>query len=344
MRGRSVPASGDDFTAEQRIAELEEAGRRLQRQVAAAKAKTAELVEAVHRGAHDAALVAGVPAPVAKPKADRRKGGEVALLHLTDTHVGAVTPTYNTKVARQRIQQTVSKTIALTNIQRADHPVDECVVMLGGDLIEQTAQFPNQSWGVDSSTFDQVFTAASFISEALLTLLAHFQSVTVYSVPGNHGRVGKGKGRQSVEYESDTNWDSIVTRIMREQMVGQERLSWFAGEWYQVIEIGEYRALLHHGDTIRGFGGNIPAYGILRKHLSWAAGVMPGFDDAYLGHFHIAMTLPLANGKGRVFVTPSLVSDSAYAKEWVAATSVPAQRLHFVHPKRGVTGEFILWV
>jgi hypothetical protein len=56
------------------------------------------------------------------------------------------------------------------------------------------------------------------------------------------------------------------------------------------------------------------------------------------------MQLPMANG-GRVFVTPSLVSDSAYAKEFVAATSLPAQRLHFVDPKRGrVTAEYLLWL
>lgn len=339
-----MSAIEDDLNAEQRIAELEEAGRRLQRALAKSKAKTSELVEAVYRAAHDAALVAGVPKPVEAPKRDKRKGGEVALLHLTDTHVGAVTSSFNTDVARRRIQTTINKTVELTNIQRADHPVNECVVMLGGDLIEQTAQFPNQAWGVDSTTFDQMFSAAAFISDGLLTLLQNFDTVRVYSVPGNHGRVGKGKGRASVEYESATNWDSIATRIMQEQMVNQDRLSWFAGDWYQIVEIGDYRALLHHGDTIRGFGGNIPAYGILRKHLSWSAGVMPEFTDAYLGHFHIAMTLPLTNGRGRVFVTPSLVSDSTYAKEWVASTSVPAQRLHFVHPKRGVTGEFLLWL
>lgn len=335
----------DEFSDEQRVSELEQTARRLQRQLAQAKAKTSDLIAAVYEAAHDAALVAGVPSPVPAPKADRRKGGEVALLHMTDTHVGAVTPTFNTEVARERIRETVAKTISLSEIQRADHPVEECVLMLGGDHIEQTAQFPNQAWGVDSTTFAQVFNAASYLQEAILTLLANFPKVRVYSVPGNHGRVGKGKGRASVEYESATNWDSILFQIMRDQLKDQDRLEWNeSGDWYEIVEIGEYRALLHHGDTIRGFGGNIPAYGILRKHLSWSAGVMPEFRDAYLGHFHIPMSLPLSNGTGRVFVTPSLVSDSSYAKEWVASTSVPAQRLHFIHPTRGVTGEFLLWV
>jgi len=338
-------SASDEFSAEQRVAELEQTARRLQRQLAQAKAKTADLIAAVYEAAHDAAMVSGIPSPVAAPKADRRKGGETALLHMTDTHVGAVTPTFNTEIAHKRIRETVAKTVSLSEIQRADHPVNECVLMLGGDHIEQTAQFANQAWGVDSTTFAQVFNAASYLQEAVLTLLANFQKVRIYSVPGNHGRVGKGKGRASVEYESATNWDSILFQIMRDQLKEQDRLEWNeSGEWYEIVRIGEYRALLHHGDTIRGFGGNIPAYGILRKHLSWSAGVMPEFRDAYLGHFHIPMSLPLANGLGRVFVTPSLVSDSSYAKEWVASTSVPAQRLHFIHPTRGVTGEFLLWV
>lgn len=340
-----MAALGDELDSAERIAELEATARRLQRQLAKTKAKTDELVEAVYQGAFDAAGIVGRPTPVPRPAKDRRRGGEVALLHLTDTHVGAKTASFSTEVAGQRIRDAVTKAIALTDIQRADHPVDHCVVMLGGDLIEQTAQFPLQSWGVDGSTFKQIFDAAGFISEGLLSLLSHFQTVEVYAVPGNHGRVGKGKGRASTEYESATNWDSICFRIMRDQLAPQKRLTWHESDsWYQLVQIGEYRALLHHGDTIRGFGGNIPAYGILRKHLSWSAGVMPEFRDAYLGHFHIAMTLPLANGTGRVFVTPSLVSDSNYAKEWVASTSVPAQRLHFVHPKRGVTGEFLLWL
>ena len=341
-------SASSEYDAEQRVAELEGLARRLQRQLARANAKTEDLIAAVYEGAHDAALVVGKPSPVTAPKKDRRKSPEVALLHLTDTHVGAKTPTFDTKVAGERIRETIRKTIALTEIQRADHPVEECVLMLGGDHIEQTAQFANQSWSVDGSTFRQIFDAAAFLQEGILTLLANFQKVTVYSVPGNHGRVGKGKGRQSLEYESQTNWDLILYQIMRDQLSDQKRMTWEpSGDWFEIVQIGGesgYRALLHHGDTIRGFGGNIPAYGILRKHLSWSAGVLPEFRDAYLGHFHIPMTLPLSNGVGRVFVTPSLVSDSNYAKEWVASTSVPAQRLHFVHPKRGVTGEFILWL
>jgi hypothetical protein len=341
-----VGALADDFDAAEQVAELTATCTRLQRQLAKQKAKTADLVAAVYQAANDAALVVGKPRPVPIPKRDRRKASpEVALLHITDTHIGQVTPSFNTDVAKQRIHDTVAKAIKLTEIQRADHPVRECVVLLGGDLIEQTGQFPNQVWGVDGSTFQQIFNAAGVIQDALLTLLGEFEKVTVYEVPGNHGRVGRGKGRQSLDYESATNWDRIIGKVISDQITSQPRIEWHPIEsWYHVAAIGRYKFLVHHGDTIRGFGGNIPAYGILRKHLSWQAGVMPEFTDAYLGHFHTPMSLPLPAG-GRVFVTPSLVSDSAYAKEWVASTSVPGQRLHFIDPERGrVTAEYLLWL
>lgn len=341
-----MPALGDDIHAEERAAQLEATCKSLQRRLAKAEAKTSDLVAAVYEAARDAAVVAGTAAPVTPPKRDRRRNGaEVALLHLTDVHVGAVTASTNVKVTERRVMETVSKAASITGIQRADHPVRECVLLLGGDLIEQTAQFPHQVWAVEQTTFDQVFTAARIIGDAILTLLTTFERVTVYEVPGNHGRVGRGKGRQSLDYESDTNWDRIVGRVIRDQLANQERLEWHdADTWYHVGEIGNYRFLVHHGDTIRGFGGNIPAYGILRKHMSWSAGVMPDFTDAYLGHFHIPMSIPLPAG-GRVFVTPSLMSDSSFAKEWMASESLPGARLHMIDPERGrVTAEYLLWL
>jgi hypothetical protein len=335
----------DDIERDVKIAELQATLDRVQRQLAASKAKTADLVQAVYQGARDASAISGEAKPVKPPKRKRLRDAEVALLHLTDTHIGAVTSSYSTEVAERRIAETIEKTIRLTQIQRADHSVDECVVILGGDLIEQTGQFPHQAWAVDASTFEQLFDAARIIEASILRLLEEYQTVRVYLTPGNHGRVGRGKGRQSLDYESDTNWDRIVGRIIGERLAPQPRLEWvFPESWYSIVEVGAYRALAHHGDTIRSFGGNIPAYGILKKHLAWASGVMPEFVDAYLGHFHTPMQLAMNNG-GRIFVTPSLVSDSSYAKEFVAATSLPAQRLHFVDPERGrVTAEYLVWV
>ena len=332
----------DEIQAEQRIAELEKTAQTLQRQLAAAKSKDAELVDAVERAARDAALITGQAKPRKPAKTRTGKGSaERALLHLTDWQTGKATESYGTEVVQQRVRRCVEKVLRLTEIQRAAHPVDEITVMLGGDMVEGIL-FPGAAYEIDSTTFEQVFAAAHVLEESLLTLAEHFARVEVHSVNGNHGRIGK-RG----DNPRGDNWDRVLYRIVRDRLagIGADRIDWpDPVSWYDIIEIGAYRALLVHGDQVKSFGGNTPAFGIMRKSTAWSSGVTESFDDVYLGHFHSVMTLQLPNG-GRVFMTPSLESGSEYAREFVAARGRPAQRLHYVDPERGrVTAEYVLWL
>lgn len=333
-----MAALEDDIKTEARLHELEKTCVRLQRQLAAAKAKSDDLVNAVERAAADAALIAGRAKPIKAPKRDKRPGGESALLMLTDLQLGKETSSYSTQVCIERVHRVVEKTIRLAEIQRADHPVDEIVVMLGGDMIENIQTFPGQPFEVDSTLFGMVFEAANLIESVLLSLLEHFATVRVYEVAGNHGRIGK-----KTDGVPD-NWDRILCRIARDKL-RQERLVWHEPTgWYEIVEVGEYRAMLVHGDQIKSFGGNTPAFGIIRKATAWSSGVTEPFQDVYLGHYHHVSQFQIANG-GRVFMTGSTESGSEYAREFVAAKGRPSQRLHFVDPAAGrVTAEYIIWL
>jgi hypothetical protein len=200
--------------------------------------------------------------------------------------------------------------------------------------------FPGHAYEVDSAMFSQVFSVSQAIEELLRLLLARFERVVVWEQAGNHGRIGK-RG----DYPKADNLDRLIYRVTRERMTSP-RITWNNSEsWYSIVEAGNYRALLIHGDQIKSFGGNTPAFGILRKANAWASGVLPQFQDVMMGHFHQALTLPMANGSGRVFVNPSIESDSNYAKEFVAATGTPGQRLNFVDPDKGrVTAERVIWL
>lgn len=331
-----------EFEALTELEELRKVATDLQARLRKANAQTAELVEAAHEGSKAAALLLGNPPPVKPPKKQKqhRDGRpEVALLHLSDWQIGKKTDSYSTEVALARLDLVAEKLLELARIEASDHPVDECHILLGGDMVEGTQIFPGQQWEIDSGLFEQVFAAVGAIVLIVRTALSHFQKVHVWEVEGNHGRLGK-RG----DYPRGDNADLFIYREARTRLA-DDRLVWHPRErWYQIVEIGAYRALLVHGDQIKQFGGNTPAFGISRKVNAWASGVVEPFTDCYLGHFHQPLTLPIANG-GRAFVNPSTESGSVYAQEFVAATGVPGQRLHFVDPRRGrTTSERLIWL
>lgn len=318
----------------------------LQARLRRAQSKNADLVQAVREGARDAAVVLGNPSPVKKPASDNRTEtkAEVALLHVSDWQFGKVTESFNSEIARARVERLSEVVVQLTNIYRADHPVRECHVMLGGDLAEGVSIFPGQPFEVDGSLFRQMFGVVGAAEEMLRMFLANFERVVIWEEPGNHGRLGR-KG----DHPAEDSADLLMYRLIRERLAPYEkegRLVWNETQgWHSIVEIGNYHALLVHGDEVRSFGGQTPAYGIAKKVNAWATGVVAPFTDCYMGHWHQPLVIPLAHGRGRVFVNPSLESDNVYAQEFVGATGTPGQRLNFIEPLRGrVTAERIVWL
>ena len=331
----------DEFDLSREVDELRQALRRSQQQTSKARRRTADLVEAVYQGARDAALAQGMPKPVLPPKRDRRRAGvEVALVHATDWQLGKQTSGYDIDTCRTRILRLAEKTLEMTEIQRAAHPVHDCHVMFGGDMVEGVGIFPGQAYEVESHLFEQLFACANLMHEFVSVLLSGFSRVSVTCEYGNHGRLGR-KG----EMPSGDNVDRMAYKIAGDRFAADDRVEWVTtGDWYQIVEVGAYRALLVHGDEIKSFGGNTPAFGILRKCNQWAAGVIDDFSDVYMGHFHTPMTLTMANGC-QIYVTGSPESDNVYAKEFMAATGRPSQRLHFVDPAGGsVTASYLIWL
>jgi hypothetical protein len=325
------------------VEELKTTVRSLERRLRLSQAKTKDLIDAVYRAAKDgygAAVAHRLPDP---PPADRRhKGDEVAVLHLTDWQGGKKTATYDLAKLAARIGLMMAKVRHITEIQRADHPVKRCTVLLGGDMLEGSTVFPGQVYELEEvSVFSQVFRVCDILERALRSALAIYEQVAVVCEDGNHGRIGR-RG----DVDRGDNWDRVIYKIVSERLQ-DARITWQMNsgkDWYQPVSVGAYKAILVHGDEIRSFGGNTPAFGILRKVNSWATGVIPAFSDCYMGHWHTPMTLSLANG-GRIFVTGSTESDNVYAQEFVGALGRPSQRLHFVDPEAGrVSAEYVIWL
>ena len=328
-----------EFDAEREVEELKRITSDLQRRLRRAKARNSELVDATFAGARDALLALGPLKPVPAPKTKGGKGKpEAALWHLTDWQGAKVTKTYDSRVMRERVMRFCDTAARITSIQRADHPVRQATVCFGGDHLEGLFNYPTQPFEIDATLFEQVMIVARLEADVVRYALSIYDRVTVVSKWGNHGRAGS---RRAVIPGKD-NFDRFAFALAREMLAGEPRLQWVeADEDFQRIEIGNYRALLAHGDEF-GRNGFVSPTTIVSKVAQLKSGALDWpFRDYYFGHYHNHQEWQLPDGEGSVYMTGATESDNRYAKTMMAAAAQPSQRLHFVEPEKGeVTAQY----
>jgi hypothetical protein len=325
------------------IQELRQAMLRIQKQLKQAKERTEDLVNSTYQGAYDAMLTFGKVPLAAVPPADKRtKSNEVALWHMTDWQGAKRTPSYNSEIMRERVLEFAKKAVKITEIQRADHPVKECFILFGGDMVEGLFNFPSQVFEIDSTLFEQYVNVSRLCVDVVSYALANYEKVTVVPEWGNHGRIGS--KRDNVP-RSD-NFDRMCYELARQLLAGEKRLVWQeCPEDIQRVEIGAYRALLIHGDEV-GRNGFASPGAIVQHANKWRSGSYPWeFRDVYIGHYHTHAEWSMANGLGAVYQTGSTESDNRYAGINLASSATPSQRLHFIDPVKGrVTAAYKVWL
>lgn len=335
--------SEEGLARQQEIEDLRAALVRTQRDLKKAKAKTDHLVEATIEAARDAVLSHPLPKTPKVAKSRSKAGSEVALWHLTDWQGAKLTPSYNSQVMHKRVHRFVDKATKITDIQRKDHPVDEVVILFGGDMIEGLFNFPTQPFEIDATLFEQFVTVANLIVEVIHRALTVYPTVTVIGEWGNHGRLGS---RRDAVPRSD-NADRMTYELARQVLKSSgANVTWEdSGEDIQRVEVGAYRALLIHGDEIGRSG--FASTNTITNHVNrWRSGSYPwDFRDVYVGHYHTHYQSSLADGAGAIYGTGSTESDNRYAAVGLASSAVPSQRLHFINPREGrVTAQYQVWL
>jgi hypothetical protein len=329
----------NDASLADQLARVKSHRDRLARELFEVKHKRTDYLSTVWeatQGALEGVHIKPVKAPVLRrPKGDGPE--EVAVALMSDLQTGKITPDYNTEVCRERVMRYAERIVKITNVQRADHPVNQCVVPMLGDMVEGVDIFPGQQWLIDSTLYRQVFDSTpTIVVDFLRYLLANFESVRVEAVQGNHGRIGR-KGMFGPEDNSDRMVYRVVKLMMRDEPRIEFNMADPSGEraWYKILRIGQYSALLIHGDQIRGSMG-YPWYGLGKKVHSWGSGGLgedSWFNDVMLGHWHQLARIPLNHRT--VWQNGSTESANTFASEMLAAQSAPSQWLLFVRPDTG---------
>lgn len=335
-------AEAERVAASDEVHDLRDALRQANAKLAKAKVKQDAVAEAAFEGARAAVLALG--RPKVKPYTSLVLKGreEAALWHLTDWQGSKITESYNSNVMRERAFRFVKKAAKITEIQRADHPVKVCHILLGGDMIEGLFNYPTQPYEIDMTLFDQFVHVASLLDEVVRAACQMYDRVEVHPEWGNHGRIGS---KRSAVPRND-NADRMTYRLAAEMGKDVPNLTWHeCPDDIQRVEIGNYRALLIHGDEVgrNGFASPTTLIGHADK---WASGAYPwDFRDVYIGHYHTHNDWAMANGRGHVYQTGSMESDNRYARNSMASTAIPSQRLHFIDPRDGlVTSQYQLYL
>lgn len=267
-----------------------------------------------------------------KPKTKSVKNGpdEIAVVHISDLHVGKVTSTFNSMIAAERLEMLAEQVIANIESRRLRSNINEIHVYLGGDMIEGEVIFPHQAHLIDAPVIDQaVNIGPAMMARFVISMLMAFPKVKVCCVPGNHGRVN----RKGTPAHPKTNWDRVfykVTKMMLDTADAKgefdSRLEWVEAEdFYLVDYVFDWGNLLTHGDLIRGGFAGFPWYGVGRKMMGWQTSIEEPWNYLWIGHFHTLTKFTqntlmcLANG--------SVESDNTYARAELAACGAPVQRL-----------------
>lgn len=325
------------------VKDLRSALNRANKALAQAKERNEHLTEVTKKAAFDAMLsLGGIPVTPAPVKDKRKTDPEVALWVMTDWQGAKKTVSYNSEVMKKRVMRYVTKAITVTEIQRQHHPVKHCVIVFGGDMIEGLFNFPTQPFEIDATIFEQFVTVSRLITDVVKSALANYETVQVIAEWGNHGRMGS---KRDVVPKSD-NLDRMTYELSRQLLENEKRLTWtMTEEDIQYLEIGNYRALVMHGDEVGRAGFASPS-AWMAAGARWKAGAYAKpFTDIYLGHYHRHAQEPLADGVGAIYWTGSTESDNRYARDSMAVTGQPSQRLHFIDPLKGrITAQYQIWL
>jgi len=214
-----------------------------------------------------------------KPKAS-------IILPLYDLHIGHITngplSNYNTDTFISRCNTlTEDLLVEIRSIQQS-HSLDRLVIVLGGDVVEGRTIFAGQV-GESAPIEYQLCTGPEVLARNLIYPLAKkFDNVDVFSLPGNHGRLGE---KNEFDKTMD-NLDTVFCHILKLRCENMKNVHWQpVDSWFASFSLYDFSFLAVHGDGFRTTNGT-PVYGATRYKDKMQDITNTRFDVLLAGHHH----------------------------------------------------------
>jgi hypothetical protein len=240
----------------------------------------------------------------------------IAVAQISDSHMGEVQESneiegfneYNPDICDRRSIDYITRFIEWVDVQRHGYTINECAVLVTGDLISGDIQQLNVTNAFPTPV--QCIRAAEILTKQIAFLASKFDKVTVhFLVEDNHSRLTlkpqmKEAGLNSLNY--------IVGYIAKAYLSTHSNVEFNMYPMYEkVVRVSNRQYLLSHGHGIIGWAG-IAYYGVERKVAKESMARMQiimddinkskqvGFHKFVIGHFHVPFDLPLYSCCGSV--------------------------------------------
>ena len=302
------------------------------------------------------------PVPVQPPINNDSMGQhpQTMVAVLTDTHVGervalnqmAGLNAYDLDKFNRRLSGWAIQVLNLATYRRNICDVNELVVPLLGDIISGDIHEELSRSNIDNCMI-QMLSAAHVISQALMYLAPHFESVRVPCVVGNHGRMT----RKPPMKDKYMDWDYMVYQWIAAFCARQPNITFqIPKSFAQIVEICNRKVLLFHGDSISGGGSSQSIHRMVSamrgvtqfrqaientvvKHDGDLSDV---FTDVMLGHFHRVNTYDI--GTGSAWICGTTKGGDEFSLNRLQAVSAPKQVVTYWHPVYGNVGTEIVYL
>jgi hypothetical protein len=293
-----------------------------------------------------------MPSWLVNPPEPKRKSAatpEVPVAMWADWHLGETVNReevngvneYSLTIAERRVQRLVEGTVNLCrNHHTGNYP--GAVVCLTGDFVSGGLH-PELLKTDEEEILPSTLRALDLITGGLKRLADVFGQLYVPAVAGNHGR---NTAKPEFKRYIFKNFDWLIYKLLAREFADDPRVHIDVRPSNDVhFRVYHDRYLLMHGDMlgVRGGDGIIGAIGpIMRgevKKSGQSSAIGLEFDKLLIGHWHQGLWLP------RATVANTLKGFDEYARLQLGAKPTrPSQPLWFVHPKRGETAQWPIYV
>lgn len=236
---------------------------------------------------------------------------------------------YNTKIASQRFHKLFQNALRLIEINRHGTNIKQCVLWLGGDLINGFIHDEmienNEMSPIESSleVYKLCISAINFLVEQ-----GNFEKIIVVTSIGNHGRTTE---KRRISTAAENSYEYLIYNFLANYYGKSDIVKFKLSKGYfNWLNIYGYDLRFHHGDNIK-YAGGIGGIGVpVNKALAQWDQARPAYLDIF-GHWHSLMF------SKKFIVNGSIVGYSPYSLSIKASFEKPQQFMFLMHPKYGRT-------